>query len=172
MPSHTENSRSRTALAVLHRLSSTQPRAVSASSRAYACALVRRFSIFAFTSSPTCRNPHAHNAISVKALLAVPSLSPSLRHRWFGALFQCTVSPPAGAPTRAELVRSHSATGERWGEGSPPQAFTHISLCINNLRNKGEEVKEKNRNCLTGACAYAREGKSFWGVFVVCRGDE
>ena len=48
---------------------------------------VKRFSIFAFTSSPACRNPHTHNAISVKALLAVPSPSPSLRHRWFGALF-------------------------------------------------------------------------------------
>ena len=117
MPSQTGNSRSRTALALLHRLSSTQPRAVSASSRAYACAPVNRFSIFAFTSSPTCRNPHTHNAISVKALLAVPSPS--------------------------------------------PQAFTHISLCINNLRNKGEEVKEKNRNCLTGACAYARERSHF-----------
>ena len=99
-----------------------------ASSRAYACALIRRFSIFAFTSSPTCRNPHIHNAISVKALLAVPSPSPSLRHRWFGLCFQYIVSPPAGAATRAELVRSHSATGERRGEGSPPQPFTLISL--------------------------------------------
>ena len=51
--------------------------------------------------------------------------------------------------TCAELVWSHSATGERWGEGSPPQAFTHISLCINNLRNKGEEVKAKIENRLT-----------------------
>ena len=159
VPSHTENSRSRTALALLRGLSSTQPRAVSASSRAYAWAPVKRFSFFAFTSSPTCRNPHAHNAISVKALLVFPSPAPSHRHRWFGLCFQCTVSPPAEAATRAELVRSHSATGERWGEGSPPQAFTHISLCINNLRNKGEEVKEKNRNCLTGA--YARERSHF-----------
>ena len=161
MPSHTENSRSRTALAVLHRLSSTQPRAVSASSRAYACAPVKRFSFFAFTSSPTCRNPHTHNAISVKALLAVLHRRLHFGIDGSGHCFQCTVSPPAGAATRAELVRSHSATGERWGEGSPPQAFTHISLCINNLRNKGEEVKEKNRNCLTGACAYARERSHF-----------
>lgn len=87
VPSQTGNSRSRTALALLHRLSSTQPRAVSVSLRAYACALVRRFSIFAFTPSPACRNPHTHNAISVKTLLAVPSPAPSLRHRWFGALF-------------------------------------------------------------------------------------
>jgi len=117
-----------------------------ASSRAYACALVRRLSIFAFTPSPACRNPHIHNAIRVKALLVFPSPAPSHRHRWFGLCFQCTVSPPAGAMTRAELVRSHSATGERRGEGSPPQAFTLISLWFNNLRNMGEEVKGKNRN--------------------------
>ena len=146
VPSQTENSHSQTALARLHRLSSTQPRAVSVSLRAYACALVRRFSIFAFTPSPACRNPHTHNAIRVKALLVFPSPAPSHRHRWFGLCFQCTVSPPAGAMTRAELVRSHSATGERRGEGSPPQAFTLISLWFNNLRNMGEEVKGKNRN--------------------------
>lgn len=64
-----------------------------ASSRAYACALFRRFSIFAFTPSPTCRNPHTHNAISVKTLLAVPSPAPSLRHRWFGALFSVHCEP-------------------------------------------------------------------------------
>ena len=70
-------------------------------SRAYACAPVKRFSIFAFTSSPTCRNPHAHNAISVKALLAVPSPSPSLRHRWFGALFSVHCEPSGrGCDTR------------------------------------------------------------------------
>lgn len=70
-------------------------------SRAYACALFRRFSIFAFTSSPTCRNPHAHNAISVKTLLAVPSPSPSLRHRWFGALFSVHCGPSGrGSDTR------------------------------------------------------------------------
>ena len=71
------------------------------------------------------------------------------------------MSPPAGAMTRAELVRSHSATGERRGEGSPPQAFTLISLWFNNLRNKGEEVKAKIENRLTGAFAYAREGSHF-----------
>lgn len=82
-------------------LSSTQPRAVSASSRAYACALVRRFSIFAFTPSPTCRNPHTHNAISVKTLLAVPSPAPSLRHRWFEALFSVHCDPSGrGCDTR------------------------------------------------------------------------
>lgn len=48
---------------------------------------VRRFSIFAFTPSPACRNPHTHNAIRVKALLAFPSPAPSHRHRWFGSLF-------------------------------------------------------------------------------------
>lgn len=161
VPSQTGNSRSRTALALLHRLSSTQPRAVSASSRAYACAHFRRFSIFAFTPSPTCRNPHNHNAISVKTLLAVLHRRLHFGIDGSGLCFQCTVSPPAGAATRAELVRSHSATGERRGEGSPPQAFTHISLWFNNLRNKGEEVKEKNRNCLTGAYAYARERSHF-----------
>ena len=68
-------------------------------SRAYAC--VRRFSFFAFTSSPTCRNPHTHNAISVKTLLAVPSPSPSLRHRWFGALFSVHCEPSGrGCDTR------------------------------------------------------------------------
>lgn len=125
-------------------LASALEHAASASSRAYAP--VRRFSIFAFTPSPACRNPHTHNAIRVKALLVFPSPAPSHRHRWFGLCFQCTVSPPAGAATRAELVRSHSATGERRGEGSPPQAFTLISLWFNNLRNMGEEVKGKNRN--------------------------
>lgn len=144
VPSQTGNSRSRTALALLHRLSSTQPRAVSVSLRA--CALVRRFSIFAFTPSPACRNPHTHNAISVKTLLAVLHRRLHFGIDGSGPCFQYTVSPPAEAATRAELVRSHSATGERWGEGSPPQAFTHISLWFNNLRNKGEEVKEKNRN--------------------------
>ena len=70
-------------------------------SRAYACAPVKRFSFFAFTSSPTCRNPHTHNAISVKALLAVPSPSPSLRHRWFGALFSVHCEPSGrGCDTR------------------------------------------------------------------------
>ena len=89
------------ASALEHAASGTQPRAVSASSRAYACAPVKRFSFFAFTSSPTCRNPHAHNAISVKALLAVPSLSPSLRHRWFGALFSVHGEPSGrGCDTR------------------------------------------------------------------------
>lgn len=72
-----------------------------ASSRAYACALFRRFSIFAFTPSPTCRNPHTHNAISVKTLLAVPSPAPSLRHRWFGALFSVHCDPSGrGCDTR------------------------------------------------------------------------
>lgn len=72
-----------------------------ASSRAYACALFRRFSIFAFTPSPTCRNPHTHNAISVKTLLAVPSPAPSLRHRWFGALFSVHCEPSGrGSDTR------------------------------------------------------------------------
>ena len=72
-----------------------------ASSRAYACALVRRFSIFAFTPSPACRNPHTHNAIRVKTLLAVPSPSPSLRHRWFGALFSVHCEPSGrGCDTR------------------------------------------------------------------------
>ena len=72
-----------------------------ASSCAYACAPVKRFSFFAFTSSPTCRNPHTHNAISVKALLAVPSPSPSLRHRWFGALFSVHCDPSGrGCDTR------------------------------------------------------------------------
>ena len=72
-----------------------------ASSRAYTCALVRRFSIFAFTPSPTCRNPHTHNAISVKTLLAVPSPAPSLRHRWFGALFSVHCEPSGrGCDTR------------------------------------------------------------------------
>lgn len=99
-----------------------------ASSRAYACALVRRFSIFAFTPSPACRNPHIHNAISVKALLAVLHRRLHFGIDDAGLCFQCTVSPPAGAATRAELVRSHSATGERRGEGSPPQPFTLISL--------------------------------------------
>ena len=62
---------------------------------------VKRFSFFAFTSSPTCRNPHTHNAISVKALLAVPSPSPSLRHRWFGALFSVHCEPSGrGSDTR------------------------------------------------------------------------
>ena len=65
----------------------------SVCTRAYACAPFRRFSIFAFTPSPTCRNPHIHNAISVKTLLAVPSPSPSLRHRWFGALFSVHCEP-------------------------------------------------------------------------------
>lgn len=64
-----------------------------ASSRAYAFAFFRRFSIFAFTPSPVCRNPHTHNAIRVKTLLAVPSPSPSLRHRWFGALFSVHCEP-------------------------------------------------------------------------------
>ena len=69
--------------------------------RAYACALVRRFSIFAFTPSPTCRNSHTHKAISVKTLLAVPSPSPSLRHRWFGALFSVHCEPSGrGCDTR------------------------------------------------------------------------
>ena len=107
---------------------------------------VRRFSIFAFTPSPTCCNPHTHNAISVKTLLAVLHRRLHFGINGSGLCFQCTVSPPAGAATPAELARSHSATGERRGEGSPPQAFTHISLCINNLRNMGEEVKGKNRN--------------------------
>ena len=160
VPSQTGNSRSRTALALLHRLSSTQPRAVSAS-HARTRAPIKRFSFFAFTSSPTCRNPHTHNAIRVKALLAVLHRRLHFGIDGSGLCFQCTVIPPAEAATRAELVRSHSATGERRGEGSPPQAFTHISLCINNLRNKGEEVKEKNRNCLTGAYAYARERSHF-----------
>ena len=72
-----------------------------ASSRAYACALFRRFSIFAFTPSPACRNPHTHNAISVKTLLAVPSPAPSLRHRWFGALFSVHCDPSGrGCDTR------------------------------------------------------------------------
>ena len=72
-----------------------------ASSRAYACAHFRRFSIFAFTPSPTCRNPHTHNAIRVKTLLAVPSPSPSLRHRWFGALFSVHCEPSGrGCDTR------------------------------------------------------------------------
>ena len=66
-------------------------------SRAYACAPVKRFSFFAFTSSPTCRNPHAHNAISVKTLLAVPSPSPSLLHRRFGALFSVHCEPSGRA---------------------------------------------------------------------------
>lgn len=71
------------------------------SSRAYACALVRRFSFLAFTPSPTCRNSHTHNAISVKTLLAVPSPSPSLRHRWFGALFSVHCEPSGrGCDTR------------------------------------------------------------------------
>ena len=82
-------------------------------SRAYACAPVKRFSFFAFTSSPTCRNPHAHNAISVKALLAVLHRRLHFGIDGSGLCFQCTVSPPEGAATRAELVRSHSATGER-----------------------------------------------------------
>lgn len=70
-------------------------------SRAYACAHFRRFSIFAFTPSPTCRNPHAHNAIRVKTLLAVPSPAPSLRHRWFGALFSVHCEPSGrGCDTR------------------------------------------------------------------------
>ena len=70
-------------------------------SRAYACALVRRFSIFVFTPSPTCRNPHTHNAISVKTLLAVPSPSPSLLHRRFGALFSVHGEPSGrGSDTR------------------------------------------------------------------------
>ena len=116
------------ASALEHAASGTQPRAVSASSRAYACALVRRFSFFAFTSSPTCRNPHTHNAISVKALLAVLHRRLHFGIDGSGLCFQCTVSPPAGAATRAELVRSHSTTGERRGEGSPPQPFTLISL--------------------------------------------
>ena len=72
-------------------LASALEHAASASSRAYAP--VRRFSIFAFTPSPACRNPHTHNAISVKTLLAVPSPSPSLRHRWFGALFSVHCEP-------------------------------------------------------------------------------
>ena len=109
-------------------LASALEHAVSASSRAYACALVKRFSFFAFTSSPTCRNPHTHNAISVKALLAVLHRRLHFGIEGSGLCFQCTVSPPAGAATRAELVRSHSATGERRGEGSPPQPFTLISL--------------------------------------------
>ena len=72
-----------------------------ASSRAYACALVRRFLIFAFTPSPACRNPHTHNAISVKTLLAVPSPAPSLLHRWFGALFSVHCEPSGrGCDTR------------------------------------------------------------------------
>ena len=72
-----------------------------ASSRAYACALFRRFSIFALTPSPTCRNPHTHNAIRVKTLLAVPSPAPSLRHRWFGALFSVHCEPSGrGRDTR------------------------------------------------------------------------
>lgn len=71
------------------------------SSRAYACALVRRFSFLAFTPSPTCRNSHTHNAISVKTLLAVPSPSPSLLHRWFGALFSVHCEPSGrGCDTR------------------------------------------------------------------------
>lgn len=62
---------------------------------------VRRFSIFAFTPSPACRNPHTHNAISVKGLLAVPSPAPSLRHRWFGALFSVHCEPSGrGCDTR------------------------------------------------------------------------
>lgn len=62
---------------------------------------VRHFSFFAFTSSPTCRNPHTHNAISVKTLLAVPSPAPSLRHRWFGALFSVHCEPSGrGCDTR------------------------------------------------------------------------
>ncbi len=70
-------------------------------SRAYACAHFRRFSFFAFTSSPTCRNPHVHNAISVKTLLAVPSPEPSLRHRRFGALFSVHCEPSGrGCDTR------------------------------------------------------------------------
>ena len=70
-------------------------------SRAYACAPAMRFSFFAFTSSPTCRNPHTHNAISVKALLAVPSPSPSLLHRRFGALFSVHCEPSGrGSDTR------------------------------------------------------------------------
>ena len=54
---------------------------------------VRRFSIFAFTPSPACRNPHTHNAIRVKALLAFPSPAPSHRHRWFGSLFSVHYKP-------------------------------------------------------------------------------
>lgn len=60
---------------------------------AYVRAHVRRFSIFTFTPSPTCRNPHTHNAISVKTLLAVPSPAPSHRHRWFGSLFSVHGEP-------------------------------------------------------------------------------
>lgn len=69
--------------------------------RAYVRAHVRQFSIFAFTPSPACRNPHTYNAIRVKVLLAVPSPSPSLRHRWFGALFSVHCEPSGrGCDTR------------------------------------------------------------------------
>lgn len=80
-------------------LASALEHAASASSRAYAP--VRRFSIFAFTSSHICRNPHNHSAIRVKTLLAVPSPAPSLRHRWFGALFSVHCEPSGrGCDTR------------------------------------------------------------------------
>ena len=66
-----------------------QPRII----RAYVRAHVRRFSIFAFTPSPACRNPHTYNAIRVKVLLAFPSPAPSHRHRWFGSLFSVHGEP-------------------------------------------------------------------------------
>lgn len=72
-----------------------------ASSRAYLRVHVRRFSIFTFTPSPACRNPHTYNAIRVKVLLAVPSPAPSHRHRWFGALFSVHCEPSGrGCDTR------------------------------------------------------------------------
>ena len=61
--------------------------------RAYVRAHVRQFSIFAFTPSPACRNPHTYNAIRVKVLLAFPSPAPSHRHRWFGSLFSVHGEP-------------------------------------------------------------------------------
>lgn len=61
--------------------------------RAYLRVHVRRFSIFTFTPSPACRNPHTYNAIRVKVLLAFPSPAPSHRHRWFGSLFSVHGEP-------------------------------------------------------------------------------
>lgn len=124
-------------------------------SAALARTRVRRFSIFPFTASPTCRNGLCTTVLGVKTLgrAPSPSLHPWLHRRISGIypislLARCTCRPrkrpPCGSDDR--------------GEGGERKVFTHNGPIVSTLRGVGEAVKGKNEKWLTGArYAYARD---------------